>query len=278
MTTKTAQLRRPEQFLQTYGPWALVTGATDGIGKATARILAASGLGVVLVARRAELLNSLAEDIRNNGGTALAVPADLSVPVDIDRVNEATAGLDVGLLVAAAGFGTSGPFPDSALDGELAMIDVNCRAVASMTHHYAQRFAARGRGGIVLMSSLVGFQGVPGSANYAATKAYIQSLAEGIRPELLIHGVDVLASAPGPVDSGFAQTAGMSMGSKDRADVVALGSLNALGRKQTVRPGRVSKTLGWSLSTAPRRLRTTILKQVMQSYTSDNPHSDAAGL
>lgn len=270
-TTNTTQVRRPERFLETYGPWAVVTGASDGIGEAAARILAATGLSVVLVARRAGLLDNLAEDIKNNGGTALAVPADLSVPVDIDRVHETTDGLDVGLLFAAAGFGTSGPFPDGNLDRELAMIDVNCRAVASMTHHYAQRFSARGRGGVVLMSSLVGFQGVPGSANYAATKAYIQSFAEGIRPELVKHGVDVLASAPGPVDSGFAKAAGMSMGSTDRADVVALGSLNALGRKRTVRPGRVSKTLGWSLSTAPRRLRTKILKQVMQSFTSARP-------
>ena len=106
--------------------------------------------------------------------------------------------LDVGLLVAAAGFGTSGPFLDSDLTQELEMLDVNCRALLSQSLHFGRRFAERGRGGLILLASLVGFQGAPFSANYAATKAYVQSLAEALHVELALRGVDVLASAPGP--------------------------------------------------------------------------------
>src|SRR5205823_9088379 len=103
-----------------------------------------------------------------------------------------TSDLDVGLLVAAAGFGTSGAFIDSPLEEELGMFDVNCRAVTTLAHHFGNRFAKARRGGMVLMSSLLAFQGVPGFANYAATKAYVQSLAEGLRLELSPLGVDVV--------------------------------------------------------------------------------------
>ena len=92
-----------------------------------------------------------------------------------------------------------GPFIDNPIDHELDMVDVNCRAVVELSHHFARRFAAQRRGGLVLMSSLLAFQGVPRAATYAATKAFIQTFAEGLRLELSGSGVDVVASAPGPV-------------------------------------------------------------------------------
>lgn len=115
---------------------------------------------------------------------------------------ERTTALDIGLLVASAGFGTSGPFVDSDLESELEMIDVNCRAVAALGHHFGRRFANQRRGGMILMSSLVAFQGVPRAANYAATKAYVQSLAEGLRIELAPFGVDVSRRRRAPSSAG----------------------------------------------------------------------------
>jgi short-subunit dehydrogenase len=126
---------------------------------------------------------------------------------------------------------------------------------------------ARGRGGLVLMSSLLAFQGVPRAANYAATKAYIQSLAEGLRKELAPHGVDVIASAPGPIHSGFARRAGMSMSMGQRPSAVARTTLLALGRRATVRPGWLSKLLELSLAFLPRRGRSWILARVMAGMT-----------
>lgn len=181
---------------------------------------------------------------------------------------DATTDLDVGLLVAAAGFGTSGPLLTASLATETEMVDLNCTGVLAMTWHFARRFAARRRGGVVLMSSLLAFQGVPRAANYAATKAYVQTLAEGLRVELAPVGVDVLASAPGPVRSGFADRADMRMSMALGPQVVARVTLNALGRKTTVRPGWLSKLLGWSLATLPRWGQVMVITQVMNGMTA----------
>lgn len=259
---------RQRRLRERYGPWAVVTGASDGIGREMALRLAEAGVNVVLVARRAKLLEAQAEEMeRQNPVAARTIAVDLSEPGGPEELVHRTADLDVGLLVAAAGFGTSGNFIDSPLDAELQMIDVNCRAVAALTHHFAGRFRARGRGGVVLLSSLVAFQGVPRAANYAATKAYVQSLAEGLHLELAPLGVDVIASAPGPIHSGFAARAGMQMGMALPARAVAQATLDALGRRSTVRPGWLSKLLEASLRLVTRWGRVRIMARVMGGMT-----------
>lgn len=263
------RLRRPADFKHRYGPWALVTGASDGIGKQSAELLAAAGLNIVAVARRADRLHDLTNHLRATYGVeATAVDVDLSRPGALLRLFDETSILDVGLLVAAAGFGTTGPFLRNPVDTELDMLTVNCAAVTSAAHHFGQWFAQRGSGGIVLFSSIVAFQGVANTSTYAATKAYIQSFAEGIRPELAPLGVHVLASAPGPVSTGFGARADMHMGSATKADVVAAKTLNALGRRALVRPGARSKVLALALATAPRRLRTVILTKIIGGFTA----------
>lgn len=255
-------------LLQRYGPWAVVTGASEGIGRAFAVQLAELGFHLVLVARRKPLLDEVARDLRARHAIEISVLAlDLARSSSIDALVSAAAPLDIGLLVAAAGFGTSGDFLDNPVEEELAMVDVNCRAVAGLSHEFGRRFAGRGRGGIVLMSSLLAFQGVPRAANYAATKAYIQSLAEGLHAELERRGVDVIASAPGPIESGFGRRARMSMGMVETPEVVARGTLRSLGRRSTVRPGRLSKLLEASLIFLPRRWRVLILGRVMGGMT-----------
>jgi short-subunit dehydrogenase len=140
--------------------------------------------------------------------------------------------------------------------------------VAALGHHFAGRFVHQRRGGIVLMSSLVAFQGVPRAANYAATKAYVQALAEGLRLELAPQGVDVVASAPGPVVSGFGSRADMVMGNGTKPDVVARQTLEALGRRGTVRPGWLSKLLEASLALLPRWGRARMMGMVMRGMTA----------
>ena len=251
-----------------YGPWAVVTGASDGIGREIAHCLAESGLHVALVARRRTVLEALAEELSaTHGVQTCVIDADLARDDGWRSVTTSTSPLDVGLLCACAGFGGSGDFIDADLNAELEMLDVNCRSLTALTHHFARRFAAQGRGGIVLMSSLVAFQGVPRAANYAATKAYVQSLAEGLRLELASRGVDVLASAPGPIHSGFAARANMQMGMGLKPIHVAQATLDALGRRTTVRPGWLSKFLEASLSLLPRSLRVRVMAVVMRGMT-----------
>ncbi|KRE29245.1 short-chain dehydrogenase [Mycobacterium sp. Soil538] len=247
-----------------YGPWALVTGASDGIGLETARHLAASGVNVVLAARREPALRALAEDLeRSHQVQTRVVAVDLSRPGAAAEVAEACAGVDVGLVVLAAGFGAAGPFLESPLATATEMIGVNVTAVTVLAHVMGGRLAARGRGGIILFGSLLGWQGVPGQATYAATKAYVQALAEGLHSELADRGVDVVSVAPGPVHTGFAARAGMTMRSATAPDVVAAGALRKLGRGVTVVPGVQGRLLTLALAPLPRRFRTAILGRVV---------------
>ncbi len=118
------------------------------------------------------------------------------------------------------------------LEAEVEMLDVNCRALMAMSLKFGRRFAKRGRGGMVLMSSIVGFQGTPYAAHYAATKAYVQTLAEALHVELAPLGVDVLAAAPGPMASGFAARADMKMGAALTPEEIAVPILATLGRQR----------------------------------------------
>jgi uncharacterized protein len=254
--------------LRRHGAWAVVTGASDGIGRAFATQAAAAGLNVVLVARREAVLRELAAQLTaEHAVETRVIAADLAEPRSVTALAEQCSSLDVGLLVAAAGFGTSGAFIDAPLDDELSMIAVNCGAVAQLCHHFGARFAAQKRGAIVLLSSIVAFQGVARAANYAATKAYVQSLAEGLGVELAPYGVTVLSCAPGPVHSGFASRANMTMGATVSAHTVARDSLAALGSKGTLRPGLLSKLLGWSLALLPRWARVRVMTKIMTGMT-----------
>lgn len=264
-------------FAERYGPWAVVTGASEGIGKAFARELASNGASLVLVARRQQVLEKLAAELTQTHGVECRVIAmDLSNSRNVDDLAAATKDLDVGLVVAAAGFGTSGPLLNSELQTELSMMDLNCNALMACTWHFAKRFAQRGRGGLVLMSSLLAFHGVPRAANYAATKAYVQTLAEGLRVELAAVGVDVIACAPGPISTGFAKRANLHMATALQAEVVARVTLAALGKQTTVRPGWLSKLLGWSLALLPRWAQVRVIAQVMKGMTAHQASDNGA--
>ncbi len=259
---------REERLRARYGPWAVVTGASEGIGRAIARELAEAGIHLVLVARRGEVLAELASDFGCFGIETRIIAVDLAAPRGYEAVIADTADLDVGLLVASAGYGSTGPFVDSDLDTELGMIDLNCRALAALSHHFARRLVARKRGGLILLSSVLAFQGVPRVANYSATKAYVQSLAEGLHVELAPFGVDVLASAPGPTKSGFSQRSGMKMADAALSPtVVARVTLAALGRRSTIRPGWLSKLIEAPLKLLPRNGRVRMMGFAIHGMT-----------
>jgi uncharacterized protein len=260
----------PSELCRRFGSWAMVTGASDGIGLEVARILALRGFHLLLVARRQDRLEALCRELASSCHVQCkAIAADLSTDEGHAAVSQALAAHEVGLFVAAAGFGTSGPLADSDLSTELNMLRVNCAAVLTGVYDAAKHMRWRKSGAIVLFSSVVAFHGVARSANYAATKAWVQSLGEGLRLELGAEGIKVLVSAPGPVNTGFANRAGMQMGQALSPKDVALSTVDAIGKTGFIRPGWLSKLLGWSLATLPRAVRVRLMSQIMKGMVPD---------
>lgn len=270
--------RVSHDFLDRYGPWAVVTGASSGLGQAIAQELAAAGANLLLAGRDADRLAIIAGALKDGGaGEIRTVAADLATEAGAEALTAACEALDVGLLVLAAGFGTSGSFLNADESAEIEMLRLKCEAVLRLSLRFAPRLAARGRCGIVLFASLVGRQGTPRAAAYAATKGYVQILGEGLNAELKPAGVDVLVCAPGPVSTGFASRANMVMGMADQPAPLAAPILRALGRRRLMTPGRVGRFLTWSLAPLPRGLRTRILGGVMAGMTRNAAPAAARG-
>ncbi len=182
-----------------FGPWAVVTGASSGIGREIARGAAASGLNVALVARRVARLDELGRELATRFGVSYrAVQADLSVPEGVAAVLEATSALDVGLFVGNAGFANPGELWRLERGELLRAVHLKIDANLMLVHHFAPALVARGRGGILLTSSIGGLNGVPYVSNTAALEAYVLTLGEGLHVELARHGVRVTTLMPGP--------------------------------------------------------------------------------
>ena len=177
--------RQTSSLVDRYGPWAVVTGATDGIGRAFADHLGDRGFSLVLVARRATVLEAVGQELaRRRGAPSITVAADLGTTAGRAALRAATAELDVGLLIAAAGFGTSGALVEASLADEEAMLAVNCGAVLAQAHDFGSRFAARGRGGLVLLSSIVAFGALLSVAAESDSVAIDDPAAAGTRDRL----------------------------------------------------------------------------------------------
>lgn len=257
-----------ERLLRDFGDWAIVTGATSGIGLELSRQLASAGFNLVLNSRSLSALAAVSQELKSHYKIETRlIEADLSESQSIQQIIDETKELNIGLLINNAGFGTSGSFLDTELRTEQNLIRVNCGAVLGLTHYFGRQFKEKQKGCIIFLSSLVAFQGVPYAANYAASKAYIQSFAEALQIELKPFGVSILSVAPGPVNSGFGDRANMKMNGALSPTQIGVPILNALGRKKSVIPGFLSKVLIYSLRTAPRSLKVRIMALVMGGFT-----------
>jgi uncharacterized protein len=231
-------------FVDRYGPWALVAGASEGLGAAYARALAARGLNLVLVARRRPGLEDLgAALIAEHRVEVLCVDGDLSDRHFVESLLGTCASLDVGLLVYNAAYAPVGEFASTPLDDLLRVAAVNIQAPVTLVRGLLPGFTVRSRGGVVLMTSLAGNQGSPHISMYAASKAFNRVLAEGLWSELKDKGVDVLACMAGAVRTpGYSGAAAGkdAPGTLDPGQVVEA-ALRALGRKPVAIPGRLNQ-------------------------------------
>ena len=256
-------------FLRRYGPWALVAGASEGLGAEYARQLAARGLSVLLVARRAEPLQALAEELRRIYAVKAQVAViDLADPALPERLEAAVGELEIGLLVYNAGHSTIREFLDEDLATKLRTIDVNCRGPVILGHVLGRKMAQRRRGGMIFMGSLTSGQGVPLVATYAATKAFDVILAESLWEELRHQGIDVIACRAGATRTPNyerSQPQGHS-GIVGEPSMVVKTALAALGRGPTVVPGLLNDFIAFCMGRLlPRRAAVQIMARSIRS-------------
>lgn len=255
-----------------YGEWALVTGASAGIGAEFARAFARDGLSVVLTARREEKLRELASELEKAHHVATRVVAvDLADPAGPGRVADAVADLEIAVLVNNAGFGASGRFEKLAPERLREMVQLNCLAPVLLTHRLLPGMTARGRGAIVITGSVAGRQGLPLHGVYSATKAFDLLFGESLAVELEDQGIDVLVLEPGSTETEFQQVANETPHPGESAAEVVAVALDALGRHHTV----VSGWFNWLRATAasrlaPRRLVTSAAEELMAAQTPEH--------
>jgi short-subunit dehydrogenase len=238
----------------------LITGASAGIGTELARVFAANGHRIVLVARRADRLTTLAAEIAAAGGTApIVIPCDLEQPDAGDKIAAVLAaeGVEVEFVVNNAGYGLFGNAIELDRAEQLGIIAVNIRATTDLSLRFSDQLI-RHRGGILNVGSIAGFLPGPGMAVYYASKAYVLSLSEALRAELAPCGVRVTALCPGPVQSEFQVRAGYKPGfdsavlNVSASDVAKAGYRGLMANKRAVLPGLGIKLVPLLLRLFPR--------------------------
>jgi hypothetical protein len=219
------------------GRWALVTGASAGIGIALARGLAAQGTKLILTARRKDRLEAFAAELSAKGVEVRILVADLNDPAAPQQIYDATVGegLLVDILINNAGLGQYGAFSNSFVEQELSQVRVNCEAMVRLTRLFLPAMVERRRGWVMILASTASFQPVPYLTTYAATKAFDRFFALGIAAEVARFGVNVTALCPGPTESEFfdvARSENFMPGGRQSAEDVARQGISALARGQ----------------------------------------------
>jgi short-subunit dehydrogenase len=249
-----------------FGEWAVITGASSGIGREMAQIIAQKGINTILIARDKSALITLSLELEKNTNVKTEViVADLSKNEEIDKVISQCSHLEVGLLINSAGYALSGEFTENSLTDELDMLNVNVKAPLQLTHYFAKKMKEKKRGGIIFLSSIMALVGTSKWANYNATKAHNLLLAEGLTRELKKDNINVLAMIVGPVKSGFqersnSKTIFWSM-SPQR---VAKYGLWMLGCRSTYIPGLINKFIVLSTRLNPRIINSYIFSSVLK--------------
>ena len=257
------------------GRWALITGASAGIGVALARELARHGAKLILTARRKDRLEALAASLATQGREVRTIAADLNDPAAPQQIFDATegAGLDVDIVINNAGLGQFGAFHLNPIDQELGQVRVNCEAVVRIARLFVPRMVERRRGWMLITASTASFQPVPYLSTYAATKAFDRFFALGIAQEVKRFGVTVTALCPGSTESEFFEVANAARFRRrvQPAEDVARIGIAALARgKRTVIPNLAGRSTAIAVRFLPTRLITYMVERLARPR---QPHS-----
>jgi short-subunit dehydrogenase len=258
----------------TNNSWVLVTGASSGFGEEFARQYAERGHPLVLVARRLDRLERLADTLRRQFGVQIVVAkidlTDLAAVVQLQQQLR-DQGIAIQILINNAGHGLQGAFLDAELDPALAMVQLDIASLTAITHIFARDMRTRGRGKILLVASLLAYQGVENFAVYAAAKAYVLRLGEALHRELKRDGITVTTLCPGLSDTGFAETAQMKMTAELKllmmkpAPVIRAGVRALHAGRMSVVPGLANKVMAMFIWATPRWLHQAIFSRVMNA-------------
>ena len=256
-----------------YVNWALITGATSGIGAELTSQIAAQGMNVVLVARKEkELAVQAASLAKRYGIETKYVSADLSTSEGIDKIKQIQE--EIGLLVIAAGLEVNGAFEKTALEMELKQIQVNVVGTLQLTHHFSKEMVERKRGGILMIASLSGHMPNPYFSNYAGTKAYVLNLGASLYGELTPKGVDVSVLSPGLTNTPMVADNGIDwsktpMKAMDPSEVAEIG-LNGLGKRFLSIPGGKNKIMAAMAKHSPLEMQARMNeKMIRKAIASD---------
>jgi short-subunit dehydrogenase len=253
--------------------WVLVTGASSGFGEEFARKYAEQGHSLVLVARRLDRLQKIAEALRQQFGSEVVVEqVDLSDVAAIIQLHQRLRerGIAIDILINNAGHGLQGPFIDSKLDAALAMVQLDVASLTAVTHIFAQDMRKRRRGKILLVASMLAYQGVENFAVYSAAKAYVLRLGEALHRELKRDGITVTALCPGMSDTGFAKAAQQTITPMLKllmmkpAPVVRVGIRALQAGRRSVVPGLANKFMVIFTWATPRWLHQAIISHSMK--------------
>jgi short-subunit dehydrogenase len=245
---------------------ALVTGASSGIGEEFARQLSRRGHDLILVARRRDRLERLADELDR---AAHVLACDLATEAESVSTRVAELGLEVDLLVNNAGFGTYGRFVELDAQREAEEIRVNCEAVVTLTHAFLPAMVERRRGGVIVVASTAGMQPIPYEAVYSASKAFALTFTEALSEEMRGGGVRVLAVNPGPVATEWQEIAGHDdtgmVPGEIPADQVVRESLEAYdaGRRSVI-PGRTIRWFIRTTSPSPRPIQLRVTERIFR--------------
>lgn len=257
-----------DNFVQQYGPTALVTGASSGIGAAMAEVLAERGLDLVITARNGERLRSLSKRLAEEYNVAVKTAScDLAMASGPNQVIQACENADIGLVVSNAGFGLKGAHQQQDEQECLNMLMVNCNAAVQLSRLFTPRLLERGRGGFLFTSSVEGFFGFPYSAAYSASKGFMNNFGEALWGELSPQGIDVLTLCPSSTDTEALDKQGIDKSQLDlmSAREVAEIGLNNLKNGPTIIAGEQNQAMIEGTLAMPRREALQMMAQAMQA-------------
>ncbi|NMB80505.1 MAG: SDR family NAD(P)-dependent oxidoreductase [Ignavibacteria bacterium] len=261
-----------EDLKNKYGSWALITGASSGIGEEFAKVLASKGINLLLVARRKERLQKLSDELISLYGIEVVISnVDLTSEKFLDQIIRDVDEREISILINNAGIGKPGEFVDEEMVYDIDLIKINCLAPLVLANYFGKKMIRGKKGAILFLGSIVAYQPTPYMASYAATKSFNYSLGNSLWHELKNHGIDVLTINPGNTSTEFNRMVlnDQSVLTRTAQQVVAT-SLKALGRKPNVVDGFINKIITVLARVGSVRLITFVTGKIMYRLYQQN--------